>query len=224
MATILLVEDDMFIHQMLTDLLTMEGYEVTGAFSGTEALMWFGHKPFDLVILDLMLPGKTGEEVLVELRKSSSVPVIVLTAVATKESTVSLLRAGANDYLAKPFDNEELLARLEVQLRGVKNAVPANKTMYKDLSLDTNRYEALIGTVPLGLSKREFQILECLVSHPQKVFTKNNLYQSVWGDEFYGDENTVNVHISKIRQKLAKVNPDGSYIQTVWGIGFKMCD
>lgn len=214
---ILLAEDDAFISELLTELLGMNGYEVQAAYSGTEALLYFKNSVYDLVILDLMLPGKTGMEVLLEIRETSLVPVIMLTAVDNQ--VVSLLRAGANDYIAKPFDNQELLARIEVQLRAVQ--IRSSKLLiFKDLELDLERFTATVGGRELSLSKREFAILQVLMENPTKVFTKNNLYQSVWGDEFYGDENTVNVHISKIRAKLGK----GDYVQTVWGIGFKMAE
>jgi len=215
MKRILIVEDDSHIHELLIAVLQGGGYAVTGAFSGTEALRLLEQERFDLVLLDLMLPGKSGEEVLAEI---SGIPVIVLTAVASKESTVALLRQGASDYLTKPFDNEELLARIEVQLRGNKRQ--ESLLQYKDLSLDTESFTAMLGSNELKLSKREFAILATLMKNPKKVFTKNNLYASVWGDEFYGDENTVNVHISKIRAKLGEAD----YIETVWGIGFKMVE
>jgi len=218
---ILLAEDDPFINQMLVDFLTGAGYHVTPAYSGTEALFHLQGNTFDLLLLDLMLPGKPGLEVLKELRMKSQLPVIVLTAVDTKDSTISLLRAGANDYLSKPFHNEELLARIEVQLRTVQKTGP-EALHHKNVTLDLDQLLATVHGEPLSLSKREFAILRCLMENPQRVFTKNNLYQQVWGDEFYGDENTVNVHISKIRSKLAKADPDQEYIQTVWGIGFKM--
>jgi len=214
---ILVVEDDVFISEMLGELLGMHGYDLVPAFSGTEALLTLKGDEFDLVLLDLMLPGKDGLEVLRELRLISSVPVIMLTAVTDKERVVELLRAGANDYVEKPFDNLELLARMEVQLRAVPSSEP-KLLVYQDVALDLEQLIATKNGLDLGLSKREFEILRVLMTNPSKVFTKHNLYASVWGDEFYGDENTVNVHISKIRKKLGAED----YIQTVWGIGFKM--
>ena len=131
------------------------------------------------------------------------------------------MKAGANDYITKPFDNSELLARIEVQLRNNANSGQIHIT-FKDIVLDNERYDGFINNQPLQLSKREFDILALLMRNPKKVFTKNNLYESVWRDEFLGDDNTINVHISKIRAKIAKIKPDEEYIQTVWGIGFKM--
>lgn len=221
MQKILIVEDDIDISNMLHDLLVQAGYRPTVAYSGTEALMCLDLEAYDLILLDLMLPGKTGDEVLTEIRAKSSVPIIILTAVDTKESTVSLLKLGAHDYLTKPFDNEELIARIEVQLR-VKTPVVSAAIRFKDLTLDLEQYDVFVDGEPLQLSKREFEILRCMMENPKKVFTKNNLYETVWQDEFFGDDNTVNVHISKIRAKLKEIKPDMEYIQTVWGIGFKM--
>jgi len=233
MEKILVVEDDIFISELLCELLTLNGYAPVPAFSGTEALLCLPGGGFSLMILDLMLPGKTGEEVLREARNCSNIPIIILTAMADKESTVKLLRHGADDYLVKPFDNGELLARIAVQLRReatvsggacitASDVNIAGQLIYKDIVLDLEGYDAYIGGIKAGLSKREFEILHLLMSRPQKVFTKNNLYESVWGEEFLGDDNTINVHISKLRAKLSTLNPGQEYILTVWGIGFKM--
>jgi DNA-binding response OmpR family regulator len=216
---ILVAEDDVHISGLLCELLTRGGYAPTPAFSGTEAELRLSQDKFALVLLDLMLPGKTGLEVLRGLREHSDTAVIALTAVSDKESTVSLLKAGADDYVTKPFDNGELLARIEACLR---RSVGGDKLTYKDIVIDNESFDAFIGGAGAGLSKREFEILKLLMSHPNKVFTKDNIYSSVWGEEFFGDDNTINVHISKLRAKLAKLNPGEEYVQTVWGIGFKM--
>jgi len=221
MKKILIVEDDGDINNMLCDFLEQNGYMPTAAYSGTEAVMRFGSDKYDLVLLDLMLPGKTGIDVLSEIKAVSAVPIIALTAVSDKNSVVSLLKTGANDYITKPFDNSELLARIEVQFRN-STGISEISTKFKDIILDNERYDGFINNQSLQLSKREFEILALLMQNPKKVFTKNNLYESVWHDEFLGDDNTINVHISKIRAKIAKVKPDAEYIQTVWGIGFKM--
>ena len=221
MKKILIIEDDGDINNMLCDFLEQNGYMPTAAYSGTEAVMRFGSDKYDLVLLDLMLPGKTGIDVLSEIKAVSAVPIIALTAVSDKNSVVSLLKTGANDYITKPFDNSELLARIEVQFRN-STGISEISTKFKDIILDNERYDGFINNQSLQLSKREFEILALLMQNPKKVFTKNNLYESVWHDEFLGDDNTINVHISKIRAKIAKVKPDAEYIQTVWGIGFKM--
>lgn len=229
METILIVEDDTFINEMLCELLTQNNYTPIAAFSGTEALLCLRQGNISLMVLDLMLPGKTGEEVLQEVRTNSRLPVIVLTAMADKETTVKLLHQGADDYLVKPFDNNELLARIAVQLRRAAQTGPSDTTTegkltFKDITLDPDGYDAQINGTNVNLSKREFEILRLMMSHPQKVFSKNNLYESVWGDEFMGDDNIINVHISKLRAKLNALSPGQEYVKTVWGIGFKMGD
>ena len=223
MFKILVVEDDIDISAMLCDLLWQNDYEPTAAYSGTEAVLNFKIDSYDLVLLDLMLPGKSGQDVLRDIRAAGNVPVIALTAISDKQSTVSLLKSGANDYIAKPFDNNELIARIEVQLRHKQPDSGTDNTIaFKDIILNLEEFDAVIDSKHAGLSKKEFEILKLLMSHPKKVFSKNNLYESVWQDEFLGDDNTINVHISKIRAKLSKLNPGAEYIQTVWGIGFKM--
>ncbi|MCL1964890.1 MAG: response regulator transcription factor [Firmicutes bacterium] len=223
MEKILVVEDDVHISQMLCELLTQNGYAPSAAYSGTEALLLMQRGGFSLILLDLMLPGKTGEEVLDAIRGHAAPPVIVLTARTDKETIVKLLRLGADDYIAKPFDNGELLARIDVQLRrGAAQGPGGGQLRHKDITLDPDAYDALAGGQKAGLSKREFEILRLMMTYPAKVFTKNNLYESIWGGEFLGDDNTVNVHISKLRAKLHAISPGVEYIQTVWGIGFKI--
>jgi DNA-binding response OmpR family regulator len=225
MIKILVAEDDVHINQMLCELLLQNSYTPAAAYSGTEALLLLSQQSFSLILLDLMLPGKTGEQVLDEIRVNYDVPVIVLTARTDKETTVKLLRSGADDYLAKPFDNNELLARIAVQLRRaatVTREPETNRLCFKDITLDLDCFDAIVGGRKAGLSKREFEIIRLMMNYPNKVFTKNNLYESVWGGEFLGDDNTVNVHISKLRAKLNAKSPGAEYIQTVWGIGFKM--
>lgn len=226
---ILIVEDDGDISQMLKELLSGQGYETVQAFSGTEALLCMEKRVPQAVILDLMLPGMQGEDVLRGIKeKHPKVSVIVSSARDEVQTRVSLLRAGADDYMVKPFDTEELLARLEAVLRrsaegGEKLAGEQGEVLeYKNLRVFTENLLVQAAGQEVSLTKREYMILELLMRHPGKVFTKGNIYESVWNEEFLGEENAVNVHISNIRQKLAKACPDESYIQTVWGIGFKM--
>ena len=231
---ILIVEDDNDINQMLKELLTQHHYVVRQAFSGTEALMHIEREQPEAVILDLMLPGMNGEELLKRIKeKYPDVAVLIASAKEEVTTKVSLLRAGADDYIIKPFDTEELLARLEVILRhkgkeNTGNNQPPNGTgsvrvlEYKDIRIEQDNFRVTVSETEIKLTKREYLILELLMGNPDKVFTKNNIYESVWNEEFLGEENAVNVHISNLRQKLAKVNDKESYIQTVWGIGFKM--
>ena len=223
MKKILIVEDDTHINSLLHTLLTAHGYQVIQAYSGTEGLMCLGAQEFDLILLDLMLPGVTGDAILATIREKSQTPVIILTAIANKEKTVTLLKLGANDYVVKPFNNDELLARMDIWLRQKNNESSAQLT-FKDVILDVEKIKAYVADSEIQLSKREFGILECMMRNPKKVFTKNNLYETVWQEHFIGDDNTINVHISNLRNKLAKINPNIDYIKTVWGIGFKMND
>lgn len=222
MLSILVVEDDSDINNLVATILRRENYVVEQAFSGTEAKRLIDAQPFSLLLLDLMLPGMTGEELITHLRKTSSIPVIILSAKDTGADKVNLLRLGADDYVTKPFDTEELIARVEAVLRraNAKQDSPIqNKTLtFKEITLDKETHLATLQGSPVSLTAREFAILELLLENPKKVFTKSNLYESVWNDEFFGDDNTINVHISNLRTKLQ--NKD--IIQTVWGIGFKL--
>jgi len=224
---ILVVEDDDDINNMLCALLEQNGYKPIPVFSGTEALMQFKQEPINLVLLDLMLPGKSGEGVLCEIREFSQIPVIAITAISSKETIISTLKHGANDYIAKPFDNGELLARIQVQLRQSSfnsNSIDDEIVKYKDLIMNIENYDVTMDNQSIQLSKREYEILRIMMENPKKVFTKNNLYESVWKDEYVGDDNTINVHISNIRSKISKLRPAEKYIQTVWGIGYKLVE
>lgn len=226
MAKILIVEDDVSISEMLALALGTE-HACTVAYSGTEGLLQCRATSFDCILLDLMLPGKSGLEVLTEIRLTSNVPVIILTAMTDKETTTNLLLAGANDYVSKPFDMQELRARIMVQLRNnviqqVSEEKATSETVYKNLVVQRENYSATLCGEPLSLSRKEFEILCLLLEQPKRVFTKEMVYTQVWGEDSYGDENTVNVHISKLRAKLLKIDADNQYIETVWGIGIKL--
>ena len=225
LTNILIVEDDNDINNMLRDLLSGEGYNVRCAFSGTEALLLYKTGSFDLILLDLMLPGMTGDEVLGQIRKSSKIPVIVVSAKDDKDSKVSLLKNGADDYITKPFDTDELLARIEALLRrnlAGSDDENSQTITYKNIVIDKSLVEVKCGGNPVALTKIEFNILELLMGNPKKIFTKNNIFESVWNEPFLGEDNAINVHISNIRNKLSRAGGDGKYIQTVWGLGFKM--
>lgn len=225
---ILIVEDDNDINHMLSDLLGGQGYRTASAFSGTEALLYIEKEAPSAVILDLMLPGMTGEELLSRIKKlDTAISVIVSSAKDDVRTRVELLRAGADDYVVKPFDTDELLARLEAVLRRNgqgRQSVGGNKERltYKDIVIEPEDFSVTVSGQEVILTRREYLILELLIRNPGKVFTKNNIYESVWNEEYLGEDNAVNVHISNIRQKLAKINSAETYIQTVWGIGFKM--
>ena len=227
MATyhILVVEDDPDINRLLCRILTDGGYDVRPAFSGSEAVLWAEQYEYDLVLLDLMLPGLTGEEFIAQMRRKKTMPILVLSAKAGLEDRVNVLRLGADDFISKPFDNAEVLARVEAQLRRYRQfSAPAEAgevLRLGDLVLDREAVRVTAGGKDVALTAREFEILALLLSHPKKVYTREQLYETVWGGEYMGDDNTVNVHISNLRSKLGKVS-DREYIKTVWGIGFKM--
>ena len=223
-CNILVVEDDPDINKLLCRILEGAGYACRPAFSGSEAALWAGQYEYDLVLLDLMLPGLTGEEFISQMRSKKTMPIIVLSAKAGLEDRVNVLRLGADDFIPKPFDNDEVLARVEAQLRRYKQfSTPGGGQVLRcgDLELDREAIRVTAGGREVALTAREFEILSLLMSHPRKVFTREQLYESAWGGEYMGDDNTVNVHISNLRSKLAKAS-DREYIKTVWGIGFKM--
>lgn len=224
-SRVLVVEDDSDINALLCRILSGAGYRADSAFSGTEAQLRLQMGEYDLLLLDLMLPGLTGEELIAWLRAEKMMPVIVLSAKAGLEARVNALRLGADDFVSKPFENDEVLARVEAQLRRYRLFSPtqqAARLHIGRLTLDCETMEAELKGQRLALTAREFALLELLMRHPRRVFTRENLYEQVWGEPYYGEDNTVNVHISNLRAKLSRADPDEEYIKTVWGIGFKM--
>ncbi len=222
---ILIVEDDKYINELLSIIVEQNGFETVEAFSGTEGKLLFELEQPDLVLLDLMLPGITGEEFIREIRMISDVPIIVITATEGKESMIHILNAGADDYLKKPFDRDELLARIGSVLRRNRTAVNVPEELfileYENLSINLESRVVELCGEELELTKIEYEIIKLLMENSKKVFTKRNLIDSVWQD-VYTDENTLNVHISNLRNKLSKLDPDTEYIKTVWGIGYKL--
>ena len=244
--TILIVEDDNMINNLIKEALENSDYKCIQAFSGTEGLLLIKTEKIDLVILDLMLPGKTGEEVIKEIKDSKNIPVIVVSAKDSIDSKVELLRSGADDYLTKPFDIKELEVRVEVRLRkyhemngsdgetgrdGSDNGTRTNASAsednsihsiyYKELELNPVDYYVKVNGNLLDLTKHEFRILELLVKNPSRAFSKQAIYDYAWDDVYIGEDKTINVHVSNIRKKL-KAYTDTEYIDTVWGIGFKL--
>lgn len=219
MQSILIIEDDPNINTMIAEYLGEQGYECTQAFSGSEGELRFSMKSFDLVLLDLMLPGIAGEE-LIHLF-AGKVPVIVLSAKNELDSKVELLSMGANDYICKPFDLRELLVRIQVQLRNISMQSNQSILRYKNWILNPDTMEFSVSGQILEFTPHEFHILELLCKHPKKVFTKQLIYEYAWGEEYFIEDKTINVHVSNIRSKLKQSGTD-TYIQTVWGMGFKL--
>ncbi|MFL0252004.1 response regulator transcription factor [Clostridium neuense] len=225
---ILIAEDDVDINNLLKKILTKEGYNVRCTYSGSEAEMCLERYDFQLILLDLMLPGVTGEELIAKVRKIKTMPIIVISAKIGQDVKIDVLKLGADDFMSKPFDVNEVLARVEAQLRRYMIFSKANGSQnilkYKNLILNKETLKVEVKGKEIYLTAKELSILEMLLSYPSKVFTKSNLFETVWGGNYMDDDNTINVHISKIRSKIAEVDPDTEYIHTVWGIGFKIGD
>lgn len=221
MTTILIIEDDMAIHSLIKETLELHNFQTLSAFSGTEGKLLFEQNQIDVVLLDLMLPGMNGEEFLQTLRQHSSIPVIVISAKNDQDSKLELLTNGADDYIIKPFDVKELLARIQIQLRHAEKASFSSmrEIHYKNISVNLDTREVKMNAQHIHLTGREYAILLLFLENPQKVFSRANIYESVWKEPFFDSDKTVNMHISNLRNKL---NQNGTnYIKTVWGIGFK---
>lgn len=223
---ILVVEDDNDINQLLCGIIKRSGYFAQPAFSGTEAMIYLENNDWDMVLLDLMLPGMTGEEILANVSVAiPEVPVIIISAKHEQHMKIEALRTGADDYITKPFDIEEVTARIESHLRRSKriNERPKiEKLSYKDIIIDTEAKAVSVNGKDVSFTAREYAILVLLLSSPKKVFTKANLFESIWNEEYYGADNTINVHMSNVRNKLNKANPNEDYIETVWGMGYRL--
>ena len=218
MHHILIIDDDVNINKMLDAVLTKAGYRVSHAYSGTEALLFLsGEKP-DLILLDLMLPGLSGEEVLPEIK---GVPVIVMSAKVDTGDKVNMLLGGAADYITKPFDIDELLARIAVQLRKSEAADIDDSLTFDDITLTLGTWQAEVAGRDVRLTKTEFAILRLLMENPRQVVTKSILLDRISEDTPDCVESSLKVHVSNLRKKLRDVSGK-DYIETVWGIGFKM--
>ena len=222
MNRILIIEDDTDINNLMAEALGKAGYACTQAFSGTEGLLYVEKETFSLVLLDLMLPGKNGEPLLPLIKEFQNIPVIIVSAKDSLDSKVTLLNSGAEDYITKPFEVQELIARAGVQIRRFSRGNQNIEDLkYKDLTLHSDSFSAAINDSEILFTKQEFKIMELLLSHPQRVFSKQDIYSYAWEDIYIGEDKTINVHISNIRRKLKAVT-DTEYIETVWGIGFRL--
>nr|WP_285856266.1 response regulator transcription factor [Paenibacillus illinoisensis] len=229
---LLLVEDDRSISEMVGPYLEKEGYSVVYAYDGLEAEHKFreAEPAFDLVILDLMLPERSGMDVLQTIRAASLVPVLILSAKDGEVDKALGLGFGADDYLSKPFSLIELTARIKAAIRRANYTLPpVTSTPAKDqrieiggLVVDMETYEVDREGIPVRLTSKEFGILKLFVTHPGRVFTKAQIYTSVWNDPYYGDENIINVHMRRLREKIETDPSNPQYIKTLWGIGYKL--
>ena len=220
---ILIVEDDKEIADMLLDFLSKNGFFADAVSNGLLGLKQAASGDYSLVLLDLMLPFKSGDEFLREMRQFSDVPVIVLSAKSLTQDKIDLLRLGADDYVTKPFDLNELLARIisNIKRYGGNCSTENSVLTYGQMSLHTTGKELTVNGVAVSLTAKEYDLLELMLSNPKKVFSKQNLYESVWGEPYAYDNDTINTHVSNLRRKLKDASGE-DYIETVWGIGYKM--
>ncbi|MGO0122116.1 response regulator transcription factor [Desulfothermobacter acidiphilus] len=219
-ATVLVVEDDRNIAELVSLYLEKHGYRVLKALSGVEALETLQSQATDLVILDLMLPGINGWEVCRQIRAKSQLPVIMLTAKGELRDKLSGFELGADDYVVKPFDPQELIARVKAVLRRAGDTRP-KKVDLPDLLIDLESYVVEVAGTKVELTRRETELLYFLASHPGRVFTREFLLQRVWGFEFPGNTRTVDVHVNRLREKLDGLSKSW-HIKTVWGVGYKL--
>ena len=225
MKKILVVEDDKEINRLIREFLSSNQYAVISAENGLDALRIIREQQdISLIILDLMLPLRSGDRVLKELREFSNVPVIILSAKSVVQSKIDTLRMGADDYITKPFDLDELLVRTEAVLRRTDKTDKPGKgcLTYKKLILDRQGKTAIVNGEPLALTSKEYAILELMLENKGKLFSKANLFESIWNEPYLSDDNTIKVHMSNLRSKLKKLDPEEEYIETVWGMGYRL--
>lgn len=228
---ILLVEDDTEISEMLKNYLATENYEVACALDGQQACTMFDGASYDLILLDLMIPKVSGMSVMQHIRGKSYVPIIILSARDSESDKTLGLGLGADDYITKPFSVVEVLARIKAALRRttqydgavVEEAARKPSVLAAgELTMDLNDYTVKKGNEVIELTAKEFEILKLFLQNPKKVYTKEQLYSLVWNDAYCGDENAVNVHISRLRGKIEEDPKNPRYVLTVWGIGYKL--
>lgn len=220
MKHILIVEDDKEINKLLSEFLREQGFEITSVFDGREASKRL-KEDYDLILMDLMLPYKPGEILVRELREFSKVPVIVLSAKSMMETRLEVLRMGADDYILKPFDLNEVLVRMEVVLRRTAPEKDVRVLNCGELTFYVEENRVGFRDKNISLTQKELLLLKLLMENPQKTFSKANLYEAVWQDVYYYEDNTINVHMSNLRSKLKK-ETGNDYVETVWGIGYRL--
>lgn len=218
---ILIIEDDSTINSLLCGILKKSGYEVESCTDGLTGYNMALDKDYQLILMDLMLPMKSGEEILRALREVKKTPVIVLSAKNDVHNRIELLRLGADDFICKPFDIDEVILRIEAVLRRVEDV--KDVLTYKQMRIDKEARRIFIGDDELICTATEYAILELMLGNPGKVFSKRNLFESVTGDNYLSEENTMNVHMSNLRKKIAKIT-DEPYIDIVYGMGYRMAN
>lgn len=228
MRKILVAEDDKEINRLIRDYLSDNGYNTISAENGLDAVRIIRDEAdIDLVLLDLMLPFQSGDMVLQKVRGFSDVPIIIVSAKSMVQSKIDAIRMGADDYITKPFDLDELFVRIEAVLRrSQQKSSGEDKTLltYKKLTLDRNNGTAAVDGKSLVLTGKEYAILELMLLNPKKLFSKSNLFESVWNEPYFKEDTTIKVHMSNIRNKIKKLDDTQEYIETVWGMGYKLAD
>ena len=226
MNCVLIVEDDSDINNFINDYFVIKGYATIQAFSGTEGLLRLkSEKNICCVILDLMLPGISGEEIIQEIRKVSDVPILTVSAKNEEEAKIEVLKLGADDFLLKPFNLEELQLKVERNIQKYLNQQVSYKKNeeFKNIILNQDTREVFVGGQNVYFTSKEFDILMLLIQNPNKVISKEKIFKEVWHEDYCIDTQTVTVHIKNIRKKIKEINPTTPTIETVWGIGFKIC-
>ena len=226
MAKILIVEDDKEIGRLLFAYLRQQGYDAIIAENGLSALaVLHDRQDIDLGLLDLMLPLRSGDVVLTKLREFSDTPVIVLSAKDTVQTKIDVIRMGADDYITKPFDLDEVAVRIEAVLRRTEKGPEAGsqeKLRYKDMLMDCNAKTVTIKGDTLVLTSKEYGILELMLRNPTKLFSKANLFESVWNEPYFNEDSTLKVHMSNLRNKIKRYAEEEEYIETVWRMGYRL--
>jgi len=226
--SILLVEDDLSISEMLVNYLEKEGFRIVCAFDGEEAQQRFREGPFDLILLDLMLPKLNGMEFLKQIREESCVPILILSAKDGEVDKALGLGFGADDYITKPFSIIELVARVHAAIRratkysGSKNYSSSSVIQIHEITLDIENHSIEKNNKKINLTSKEWEIIKLFFLNPKRVFTKEQIYQAVWQDNYYGDENVINVHMSRLREKIEDEPSSPIYLETLWGIGYRL--
>ncbi len=223
MSRILIVEDNKDVNFMLAETLSEAGYEVCPAYTGIEGVQKMKEEEFELILLDIMLPYKSGDMVLQEIRAFSDVPVIIISAKDMVHTKIDLLRLGADDYITKPFDLGEVSARVETLLRRIhRQKDKEQRYEFKELSLDCNGKHFYVKGEEVELTAKEYLIMELFLMNQDKVFTRAKLYETIWEEEYLGDDNTIKTHISNLRNKIKHADTAKEYIETVWGLGYRL--
>ena len=228
---LLIVEDDNEIGDILDKYLKGNGYDTDRAYNGIEAINKIEEEDFSLVLLDIMLPFKSGDQVLQKVRETKQIPVIIISAKDMIQTKIDVMRMGADDYITKPFDLDEVLVRIEAVLRrttgnlsGIAGSAKKDVIKHKNIEMDRDAARVLVKGQSVTLTSKEYAILELFLTNPNKIFSKTNIYESIWEDTYVYDDNTLMVHISNLRNKLKDLDTEEEYIETIWGMGYRLAE